>query len=423
MTVTVLILMITLNPYFSLETQSGDEISINWKEVKNILLTEGNIKYKYDYAVEIISKFIRQQFLDQQVEVENETIEEIEQLEVLDIFLNTLPLAAEFIPDGKLRSSKALAKARRVRNAAKLNRLIAKQTAAASAGILGIFDLLVNTIVLAIQLTVPYFDPEDKEDVPEGFWSYSQLPIGVQLLFSNIPLGVGAIMDLILPIVQFGDRCPEGYIKESPGGLCYKPCKNGFKSDGAFLCYKQYPEFENNGLIHTITSITKKILTNTGEVPKDCGDGEYYAGLCYSKCRSGYKGIAGVCWADVEDVGVGKAVNLETCPSGWSDDGLVCREPIDWSNLSGGRVIGKLDSGGTCGSDRDLVDGLCYKKCPAGKSRVPGMPYLCRTDGEVSYTRSPTFPSCSKGLSEDSAGLCYNSAPEGYEKQSLGLVS
>jgi hypothetical protein len=155
---------------------------------------------------------------------------------------------------------------------------------------------------------------------------------------------------------------------------------------------------------------------------------ELDAGLCYKKCKPGFHGVGPVCWADSVSIGVGKAVGLEPCPHGWSNDGLICREPIrcepvkcasGWDffkkgcsggKCSGGRLRGRLDGGGICDwpSDRgnlpgwlvdksgkewkathpDKIAGLCYKKCPPDLPvHMPGMPYLCYKGGELSYPR------------------------------------
>lgn len=166
--------------------------------------------------------------------------------------------------------------------------------------------------------------------------------------------------------------------------------------------------------------------TTPNTCPKD--KPELDAGLCYPRCKSGFHGVGPVCWADSRDVGVGQAVGLEPCPKGWSNDGLICREPIwcdpidthdsiwpwNWTGggCHGGRLRGRLDNGGICdwpdknelpgwlvreetqmennarigelkknlkkgeslppGTERkitvadnpDYVDGLCYAKCP-----------------------------------------------------------
>lgn len=130
------------------------------------------------------------------------------------------------------------------------------------------------------------------------------------------------------------------------------------------------------------------------------------AGLCYPRCRTGYRGVGPVCWADSVNVGVGIPVELEPCPDGWNNDGLICREPIRndcsmkglfgecWGRLSGGNLKGRLDGGGICReSHPDRVDGLCYKRCPADKpERIKGMPYLCYPGGDLSYTRGVGVP-------------------------------
>ena len=155
---------------------------------------------------------------------------------------------------------------------------------------------------------------------------------------------------------------------------------------------------------------------------------ELNAGLCYKRCKPGFHGNGPFCTADSVSVGVGRAVGLEPCPAGWSNDGLTCREPIrcepvkcasGWDfftkgcsggSCSGGRIRGRLDGGGICDwpSDRgnlpdwlvdkskkewvathpDKVDGLCYAKCPTNLPvRIPGMPYLCYKGGELTYGR------------------------------------
>jgi hypothetical protein len=142
---------------------------------------------------------------------------------------------------------------------------------------------------------------------------------------------------------------------------------------------------------------------------------ELDAGLCYERCRSGFRGVGPVCWAETQSVGVGVPIGLEPCPDRWVNDGLICREPITndcswkglfgecWGKLQGGKLKGRLDGGGICdwpqdrsklpgwladGEHPERVDGLCYRKCPTDKKeRVPGMPYLCYKGGPLSYGR------------------------------------
>jgi hypothetical protein len=127
-------------------------------------------------------------------------------------------------------------------------------------------------------------------------------------------------------------------------------------------------------------------------------------GLCYVKCREGYRGVGPVCWAITKEIGIGTPVGLEPCPDGWNNDGLTCREPIGCHSIDdcvwrgkcgcwGGKIKGRLDNGGVCpgpgGNDyKDRVDGLCYKECPKNLPKhLPGMPYLCYIGGDLSYGR------------------------------------
>ena len=149
-------------------------------------------------------------------------------------------------------------------------------------------------------------------------------------------------------------------------------------------------------------------------------DFELDAGLCYPKCRDGYKGVGPVCWAQSVNIGIGSVIGLEDCPQGFLTEGLICREPItgggctthcdgnwDWNSggfcktrcepIKGGRLKGRLDGGGKCpgpqtdddGQNKtDRVDGMCYKQCPANYPKhIPGMPYLCYVGGDLSYVR------------------------------------
>lgn len=122
---------------------------------------------------------------------------------------------------------------------------------------------------------------------------------------------------------------------------------------------------------------------------------ELDAGLCYEKCEGGYNGVGPVCWANTQNIGIGKVQKLLSCTDsgyhGRKEDGLLCRAPITWNSCKfrglfkecwGGAEGGQVDprklscSGYSDHTER--VDGLCYRKCPAGlPKRVPGMPYLC----------------------------------------------
>ena len=251
---------------------------------------------------------------------------------------------------------------------------------------------------------------------------------------------LGDVFDLIGNKLCFRDGCPAG--QENFNGLCYTPCAAGFKSDGIapYMCYKQctYPDYEANGLLHTALNITKRLETVLGHAPSQCPPGmERDGALCYRPCRAGYKGVGPVCWADTTKVNVaGRIPNKAPCPSSMRDDGTSCWDDVkcetgyfggrlrgafgeDWgpkleTRCSGsGRIERTLFQRQSCGPNEDLIDGLCYNKCPAGTSHVPGAPYDCRTNGELSYTRDVGAPLvCPAGQVQDGA-LCYDPKP-GY---------
>ena len=101
--------------------------------------------------------------------------------------------------------------------------------------------------------------------------------------------------------------CKEGEERFGPIPLCYKKCKPGFDSHwlAPWACYKQYPEFENNGMLHTLLDITKASKTVMGSPLNYCDKKDMDAGLCYDQCKKGTKGVGPMCWQDWYGVGIG----------------------------------------------------------------------------------------------------------------------
>ena len=349
----------------------------------------------------------------------------------------------------KAAAKAATIAARAAATAAKIATMTAKATAM---GPLGAADLLIAGIVITLQNTVKELDPYFYEPIPPGLWSYDQLPDAAKVTISAIPIA-GSLLDLVGPLFQFGEKCPAGTHQESPGGLCFPDCPDGYKSDGAFLCYKQYDGFDQNGgngQLHTLTSITKNILMDTGTVATDCGpDRDNDAGICYPKCKPGFHGVGPACYQDTVTIGAGVAVGLEDCPAGYRNDGLTCHKPLsctggcrtwcdgNWDSSDGGfchtrcepvscndgpKTIGRLDGGGTCPANMERIDGMCYNRCPDGFYHTPGMPYLCKRNNEPdSYDRSnSSLPGC--GDKENISGLCYGRVPAGYTRKVVGTL-
>ena len=96
------------------------------------------------------------------------------------------------------------------------------------------------------------------------------------------------------------------------------------------------------------------------------------------------------------EVGIGTPLVFEGCREGFRNDGLTCFKDGGIRTYECGRLKGAFgeDWGPklctdtwapesysqklVCKVGRQYVDSLCYKPCPLGSSRVPGMPYLCR---------------------------------------------
>lgn len=103
--------------------------------------------------------------------------------------------------------------------------------------------------------------------------------------------------------------CPDGKVKE--GGLCYDPCKDGFGSDGATMCWKRYSEFPGaQGGWLNVPTLTKASKSVTGSPISECDENDERNGaLCYPKCKNGMRGDGPMCWNDVFGVGIGKPMS------------------------------------------------------------------------------------------------------------------
>lgn len=337
-------------------------------------------------------------------------------------------------------------------------------------------DLIVM-IIAQILMAVLDLDPSKFMDCETGEFDLGKLPDWAQAMIGAIPF-LGDLFDLIGNKMCLKAGCPRDAPDES-AGLCYKPCDPGFKSDGAIMCYKQYPEFESNGMGHTITSITKKILMDTGKIPSRCGDGEDKSGaLCYEHL-DGFTNLLGVAWQNcpagftdtgvrcekLHDVGAGRIPGLNPCPPGEHDDGVSCWRTTGqvcgddcskgWDGCRrrgllgecwGGcrescspvRVISRtaFDRGQYTAPHEDKIDGLNYNKCPEGMSHQPGMPYLCTASfTKQSRVMAPRSMKCERkakaGIAAGAvewdeetniAGLCYGDIPKGYSRKVVGTL-
>lgn len=122
---------------------------------------------------------------------------------------------------------------------------------------------------------------------------------------------------------------------------------------------------------------------------------ELDAGLCYEACEEGYHGVGPVCWANTQNIGIGRVISYPSCAQlgyrmqDYWEGGLTCNRNIYWDTCAWKSIFGCV--GGLKGGEmerksqpcyghsdhRDYIDGLCYRQCPQGMRHVPGMPYLC----------------------------------------------
>jgi len=112
---------------------------------------------------------------------------------------------------------------------------------------------------------------------------------------------------------------------EKDGAIVYPKCRSGFHKVGCCTCSPNCL----SGMQDIGVSCTKASYgRGAGVIPKGCSDGKTNQnGLCYTACRSGYKGVGPVCWADncptkfPTKCGMGCAVNQTECA--WAIIGQV----------------------------------------------------------------------------------------------------
>ena len=365
-------------------------------------------------------------------------------------------IAEQAALDAAARAAEAEAIAVAEREAIAVAEKATARAAALSAKIAGMMDSLLSGpagwIMFAITTTlylVLGLDPSMFAECKEGYFDPSTLPAWAQGLIGAIPV-LGDLFTLLGGLLCIREGCPEGH--ENRAGLCHPPCPEGYKSDGASICYKQYGDYwENKGFpaAPTITSVTKTVLTNTGVPATACPEGKHYDAGCWQNPPPGYTAVSFVAWADSVYVGGDRWADAKGCDQfaaeeGWvrhRDDGTSCWE--DWAvycNSSNRDWFGNcyawdLASNGcgcikktafdryTCRENEDLIGSMCYNKCPPGMIHIPGMPYQCQTDGPLSIPLGTDLPICPAGTSEDSLGLCYNDPPPGFVKTTLGMMA
>jgi len=214
--------------------------------------------------------------------------------------------------------------------------------------------------------------------------------------------------------------------KQNEAGLCYDKCKDGFKSDGATFCYKEYPEFQNNGMGHTVTSVTKKIVTNTGRPLSYCDPNSKEKGgaLCYPKCKDGFSsdgatqcyknpppnwpGTTTLTHLQHKTIYSGPGKPLTHCNPDQDKGGALCYPKCRDGYKSDGVAI----CYGTCPAGSVDVGALCRDGCRAGYHDVAGVCWEDTPAGSVDVG-ALIRDGCRAGF-RDVAGVCWGSCPGGW---------
>lgn len=372
--------------------------------------------------------------------------------------------------DDAAASAKAAAKAAKIAAKSAKAADLMKDIMSGPAGI-------IVAIISAVLAEVLNLDDEDFKPAEPGYFAIADLPDYLKIMISQIPF-LGDLFDLLSGSLAVKSGCATG-LEQGSGigaGFCYQPCselvgEGTWRNDGANVCYRQYPEWENNGqgALHSILGIQKEIRMDTGTIPDVCPPEHPIrsGALCYDHPGFPSDNVAGVAWEQCNtgerngftDTGI-RCEKLQTLPAGTipptrgchefgdglRDDGTSCWE--DWKGLGGGACRGGgcrtdcnwggwmntvlscnthcepiscdpvYDRGG-CGCikvtdmdrrfcpDGDKIDGLCYGRCDPDKSRVGGMPYLCSASFDKRSQVMAPNPSVCPSNKKDIAGLCY----------------
>jgi hypothetical protein len=170
-------------------------------------------------------------------------------------------------------------------------------------------------------------------------------------------------------------NCDSSKVKDA--GLCYTPCKDGYKGVGPVCWQKQCPApLDDQGALCGKTIKKDSYGRGVGKpMPCNAEHPDKQAGLCYTACKAGYKGVGPVCWMQ--------------CPAGLDDQGALCGKTIAKNSYT--RGVGTV--GKTCPSNKPQFQaGLCYKPCPAGFKGVGPVcwRYCTKPDAKAEGVTMPT---------------------------------
>jgi hypothetical protein len=188
--------------------------------------------------------------------------------------------------------------------------------------------------------------------------------------------------------------------EEMSGGLCYKKCKAGYKAVGP-VCWATCPA----GMTDMGVGCQKNQAINRSSHPKPLmcpTDKDTDAALCYTKCRDGYKGVGPICW--------------KTCPTGMTDVGVSCQKNGLINRSAHPKPLmckaPEIDEGGLCyppcTTGYKGVGPICWGACPADMKGEKG---ACMKG--VPVPRNST-PAVCKAIEVSEDNLCFTKCKDGH---------
>ena len=257
-------------------------------------------------------------------------------------------------------------------------------------------------------------------------------------------------------LMCMGLSCDAG--ADMSGLLCYDKCKDGYKSDGmsqciqncppgwdrtggpaGITCAKQCPDGFPPVTPGDVVSCKKPLPFDRNPIPAtlQCNPdeevGSASAGLCYPKCKAGYKSD-------------GITQCIQNCPDGWERTGgpagVTCSKkcPDGFPPVTPGDVVSckkpvavsrdPIPTKPMCNANEDLVGLICYEKCKPGYSSPPGLPEWCYKDCDAGW-KQDTVDLCSRdGCDADKergsglgVGFCYPKCRAGYDSNGVTMCN
>ncbi|NBS69595.1 hypothetical protein EBT31_11885, partial [bacterium] len=290
----------------------------------------------------------------------------------------------------------------------------------------------------------------------------------------NVDLGkaAGALQGFAdMQLLCFSDKCEEPTEKGTGLGIgfCYDKCKDGYSSDGASQCIQNCPaDYDRTGgpmgftcakkcpdgfppvTPGDVVSCKKPLPFDRNPIPAklqcnaDEEVGSASAGLCYPKCKPGYKsdGIT-QCIQDCppgydRTGGPAGFTCAKQCPEGFSPptpgDVVSCKKPLPFDRNP---VPTRIQ----CNADEEQLGALCYKKCRDGYSSPPGLPDWCYKSCDAGWRQSTVdiceksgcdaneeqggafcYPKCRDNYHSNGATICYENCKSGFDS-SPGLCN